>query len=113
MQGQERLWALCHELRIPRAAVKSVQWREKLALPVTEVGWRFGTAFPGVLVAGWFYGGSKGKGFLYLPRATYFFTLHARQVIALELVGYHRCNWTYLACFDDSLANRIKTWSRG
>lgn len=113
LHGLERLWALCRELRLPKASVKSVTWHETVQLPSSEVGWRVGTGFPGVLVAGWFRSRAHGTTFLYLPRAKYHWTsLEARQVLSLELTGYSRCRWAHLAYVDEPLASQIKTWAK-
>lgn len=113
LQGLEQFWAVCRELRVPKAAIKSVEWHEKIDLPGREIGWRFGTGFPGVLVAGWFRSRVHGVTFLYLPRAKYHWkSLEATQVLSLELTDYPRCNWAHLAYVNKPLAKDIKTWAK-
>lgn len=113
MHGLEQLWALCRELRIPKESITAVRRDEMLELPLTMIGWRFGMAFPWVLVSGWFFSLSRGKSFLYLPRATYLTRLRARRVLSLELTSFPRCRRAYLGYVDEPLAARIKTWANG
>ena len=114
LNGLERLWAVCSELRIPKAAVKSVEWHETVNLAGKDIGWRFGTGFPGVLVAGWFRSRARGISFLYLPRAKYHWSsLEAKQVLSLELTNYSRCNWAHLAYVEQAQADEIKRWVTG
>ena len=112
MQGWERLWALCGELRVPRKSIKAVTWHETAILSGKDIGWRVGTGFPNVLIAGWFYNKLRGRSFLYLPRARYHLTtLEARQVLSLKLMNYPRCNWVHLAYVDERFATRLRTWT--
>lgn len=112
MRGLEKLWAVCSELRIPKPAITDVRWQAHANVPGREIGLRFGTGFPGVLVAGWFYSKAVGKSFLYLPRAKYHWhSLEARNVLSLKLTG-EPCNAAHLAYIDESLAQHIKTWAK-
>ena len=110
-QGFEQLWSLCRGLRVPKAAIAQAEWHETLELGFFEAGLRVGTALPWVLVAGWFYGPSKRKAYMFLPGATYLFMLKAHRVLSLQLNGYRTCNWIYVGDLDESLVAQITTWS--
>ena len=74
-----------------------------------DIGMRFGTGFPGVLAAGWFYSKSFGKSYLFSRRPTYRWKkmqIEADHVVTLRLRNF-TCDTIRLTIADKSLANTI------
>ena len=67
-QGFEQFWAVKRKLVLSKTDIVRATWEEQVAIPRSELGWRFGGSnLPGVLVAGRFWGES-GKNFVYLNK---------------------------------------------
>ena len=108
LEGWERLWALRRRLIIPRAKVVHAEWRGE---PFTiHAGLRLaGTAVPGVLAAGTFFGQGM-KQFLYLRRPQGWRRATAANVLVFDLLDmfYHR---VLLSCTEAEAA-RVIAWAK-
>ncbi len=112
--GLEQLWSLSRGLRVPRSTVTRADWQEHAVIAGRDIGMRFGTGFPGVLAAGWFYSKSFGKSYLFLRRPTYRWKkmqIEADHVVTLRLRNF-TCDTIRLTIADKSLANTILHWAK-
>src|SRR5262249_20436166 len=108
LEGWERLWALRRRLVIPRGKTVRAEWH---ADPFAVHAWLrlFGTAVPGVIAAGTFYGQGM-KQFLYLCRPRGLWHATAANVLVLDLhdMFYHR---VVLGCAEAEAA-RVIAWAK-
>jgi hypothetical protein len=108
LEGWERLWALRRRLIIPRGKIVHAEWHgEPFEI---HAGLRLaGTAFPGVLLAGTFFGQGM-KQFLYLRRPKGWRRATAANVLVLDLhdMFYHR---VLLSCAEADAA-RVVAWAK-
>jgi hypothetical protein len=66
-EGGEKFWALKRAFSVPRSAIARARWIDNEVVPAKHIGFRVGTAMPGMLLAGRFY--AKGaKNFLYIKK---------------------------------------------
>jgi hypothetical protein len=107
-EGWERVWALRRRLIIPRGKIVHAQWH---AEPFKiHAGLRLaGTAVPGVLAAGTFFGQGV-KQFLYLRRPKGWLRATAANVLVLDLhdMFYGR---VVLSC-QEADAARVVAWTK-
>jgi hypothetical protein len=103
-EGWERLWAMRRRLIIPRAKIVHAEWHgERFEI---HAGLRLaGTAVPGVLAAGAFFGQAM-KQFLYLRRPQGWRRATAANVLVFDLDGmfYHR---VLLSCCEEEAARVV------
>jgi hypothetical protein len=108
LEGWERVWALRRQVIIPRAKIVHAEWHGG---PFEiHAGLRLaGTAFPGVLAAGTFFGQGM-KQFLYVRRPQGWRRTTAVNVLALDLhdMFYGR---VLLSC-GESDAARVVAWAK-
>jgi hypothetical protein len=108
-EGWERVWALRRRLIIPRAKLVHAEWHGE---PFeVHAGLRLaGTALPGVLAAGTFFGQGM-KQFLYLRRPQGWRRAIATNVLVLDLhdMFYHR---VVVSCAETDAA-RVIAWVKG
>jgi hypothetical protein len=108
LEGWERLLAMRRRLIIPRGKIVHAEWHgEPLEI---HAGLRLaGTAFPGVLAAGTFYGQGM-KQFLYLRRPKGWRRATVANVLVLDLhdMFYHR---VLLSC-SQADATRAVAWAK-
>jgi hypothetical protein len=108
LEGWERLWGMRRRLIIPRGKIVHAEWHKK---PFEiHAGLRLaGTAFPGVLAAGTFYGQGM-KQFLYLRQPKGWRRATAANVLVLDLhdMFYHR---VLLSCAQADAA-RVVAWAK-
>jgi hypothetical protein len=108
LEGWERVWALRRRLIIPRAKLVHAEWHgEPFEI---HAGLRLGgTALPGVLAAGTFFGQGM-KQFLYLRRPRGWRRATAANVLVLDLhdMFYAR---VLLSC-EKADAARVVAWAK-
>jgi hypothetical protein len=108
LEGWERAWALRRRVVIPRAKIVHAEWH---AEPFELHAWLrlFGTAVPGVIAAGTFYGQGM-KQFLYLRRPRGWWHAMATNVLVLDLhdMFYRR---VVLSCVEADAAHVI-AWAK-
>jgi hypothetical protein len=108
LEGSERMWALRRRLIVPRGKIVHAEWHAEPFAPRTSMRLA-GTAVPGMLVAGTFYGQGM-KQFLYLRRPQGFIRAMAANVHVLDLhdMFYHR---VVLSC-PEADARRVIAWAK-
>jgi len=108
LEGWERMWALRRRLIIPRGKIVHAEWHGEPFAPRTSLRLA-GTAVPGVLAAGTFYG-QRMKQFLYLRRPQGFIRATAANVLVLDLhdMFYGR---VVLSCAEAD-ARRVIGWAK-
>jgi hypothetical protein len=108
LEGWERVWALRRQLIIPRGKIVHAEWH---AAPFElHASLRLaGTAVPGVIAAGTFYGQGM-KQFLYVRRPRGWRRSTVEKVLILDLhdMFYHR---VVLTCADAD-ARRVIAWAK-
>jgi hypothetical protein len=108
LEGWERVWALRRQVIIPRAKIVHAEWHgEPFEI---RAGLRLaGTAFPGVLAAGTFFGQGM-KHFLYVRRPQGWRRATAANVLVLDLhdMFYGR---VLLSCRESDAA-RVVAWAK-
>ncbi len=107
-EGWERVWALRRRLTIPRAKIVHAEWHGEPF--VLHAGLRLaGTAVPGVLAAGTFFGQGM-KQFLYVRRPQGWRRATAANVLVLDLhdMFYGR---VMLSCLQVDAA-RVIGWAK-
>lgn len=108
LEGWERLWALRRRLIIPRGKIVHAEWHgEPFEI---HAGLRLaGTAVPGVLAAGTFYGQGM-KQFLYVRRPQGWRRATAANVLVVDLhdMFYHRI----LLSGAEADAARVVAWAK-
>jgi hypothetical protein len=108
LEGWERLWALRQRVVIPRTNIVQAEWH---AEPFAVRAWLrlFGTAMPGAIAAGTFYGQGM-KQFLYLRQPRGWRHAMAANVLVLDLhdMFYHR---VVLSCAEADAA-RVIAWAK-
>jgi hypothetical protein len=108
LQGWERVWALRRRLIIPRRKIVHAEWHSGPYELHTSLRLA-GTALPGVIAAGTFYGQGM-KQFLYLRRPQGWRRATVANVLVLDLHGmfYHRL---VLSCAEAD-ARRVIAWAK-
>ncbi len=106
------LWTLRKSVVISRDAISKADWHEQFSVPRSHLGWRFGTALPGMLFAGTFV--ARGaRTFLYMLHPIGLFgDIEAPHILELTLTDcfYGRI----LITVDDvDMAEQIVRWTRG
>jgi hypothetical protein len=109
LEGWERMWALRRQLIIPRGNIVHAEWHGEPFAPRTSLRLA-GTAVPGVLVAGTFYGQGM-KQFLYLRRPQGWLRATVANVLVLDLhdMFYQR---VVLSCAEAD-ARHVIAWAKG
>lgn len=112
LKGGEQFWAIKRKLEVARVQIIGLQWHDTLVIPRRELGWRFGTLFPGVLFAGTFLG-SYGRNFLYVQHASGLFgNITMPHVLIFELAD-HAYKRIILTVDDPDMATQLIAWWRG
>ncbi len=108
LEGWERMWALRRRLVIPRSKIVHAEWHAE-PYELHRSLRLAGTALPGVLVAGTFYGQGM-KLFLYMRRPQGWRRATAANVLVLDLhhMFYHR---VVLSCVEAD-ARRVIAWTK-
>jgi hypothetical protein len=108
-EGVEQLWALRRTFIVPKVNIMRAMWQETFTIRRWDLGWRFGTAMPGILFAGT-YIGNAGRNFIYLQRPQGFFgEIKFQNVLVLELrnAGYRR---VLITVNKPEIAEQIIAW---
>ena len=114
-EAAEQFWALKRQLVLPKANITSLTWEEEWSIPRKELGLRMGgSAIPGGVFAGRFWGGGV-KNFLYVQHTRGMFgkiRMPHVLIITLKKYPYHRMLFTV---DDPDMAEQIVNWwsSRG
>lgn len=109
LTASEAFWALKRKIVVPREKIEQINWEAAYKTHRRNLGFRVGTAIPGRLFAGHYYG-PNGENFLYMQRARGLFReIEAPHILVVELHDYVYRR-LLLTVDDPDMATQIIAW---